>query len=211
LLEEGISESLRTGARSQLVAHCHHGLGRLYSQTSQREQARIELLTAITMYRSYGYDALATADGGSVGADGRTMTMAESYLQVSCYRSPNTSARLIRPGNMGGLWLHTGHAPCRDRGGSGAHVADPGQSRDRRNRRMPGGGHCVVGRPSARRMVYGRRACSCKARMDRGHCRLRRPEPSAVPCQQAPAWRRSLPPCTAVQNLLQRCVPERMV
>jgi tetratricopeptide (TPR) repeat protein len=54
LLEEGISESLRTGARSQLVAHCHHGLGRLYSQTSQREQARIELLTAITMYQSMG-------------------------------------------------------------------------------------------------------------------------------------------------------------
>ena len=54
MLEEGISKSLRTGARSQLVAHCHHGLGRLYSQTSQREQARIELLTAITMYQSMG-------------------------------------------------------------------------------------------------------------------------------------------------------------
>src|SRR5262245_42603722 len=34
----------------------------------------------------------------------------------------------LRPVTMGGLWLRTGHAPCRDRGGSGARVADPGQS-----------------------------------------------------------------------------------
>jgi tetratricopeptide (TPR) repeat protein len=35
-----------------LVAHCHHGLGRLYCQTGQREQAHTELSTAITMYRA---------------------------------------------------------------------------------------------------------------------------------------------------------------
>jgi hypothetical protein len=35
-----------------LVAHCHHGLGQLYSQTGQREQAYTELSTAITMYRA---------------------------------------------------------------------------------------------------------------------------------------------------------------
>ena len=35
-----------------LQAHCHHGLGRLYGQTGQREQARTELSTAITMYRA---------------------------------------------------------------------------------------------------------------------------------------------------------------
>ena len=35
-----------------LVAHCHHGLGRLYARTGQREQARAELSTAIGMYRS---------------------------------------------------------------------------------------------------------------------------------------------------------------
>jgi predicted ATPase/class 3 adenylate cyclase len=35
-----------------LQAHCHHGLGQLYGQTGQREQAHIALSTAITMYRS---------------------------------------------------------------------------------------------------------------------------------------------------------------
>ena len=35
-----------------LQAHCHHGLGRLYSQTGQRQQAHTELSTAITMYRA---------------------------------------------------------------------------------------------------------------------------------------------------------------
>ena len=35
-----------------LVAHCHHGLGRLYSQTAQREQARAALSAAIDLYRA---------------------------------------------------------------------------------------------------------------------------------------------------------------
>ena len=34
-----------------LQAHCHHGLGNLYSQIGQREKARAELSTAIDMYR----------------------------------------------------------------------------------------------------------------------------------------------------------------
>jgi tetratricopeptide (TPR) repeat protein len=34
-----------------LQAHCHRGLGTLYSQTGQPEQARAELATAIEMYR----------------------------------------------------------------------------------------------------------------------------------------------------------------
>jgi tetratricopeptide (TPR) repeat protein len=38
------------GMRS-LQAHCHRGLGALYSQTGQSEQARAELSTAIAMYR----------------------------------------------------------------------------------------------------------------------------------------------------------------
>jgi hypothetical protein len=37
-----------------LVAHCHHGRGQLYSQTGQRQRARTELSTAITMYRTMG-------------------------------------------------------------------------------------------------------------------------------------------------------------
>ncbi|MBM3225816.1 MAG: tetratricopeptide repeat protein [Candidatus Tectomicrobia bacterium] len=35
-----------------LVAHCHHGLGRLYGQIGQREQARAALITAIDLYRA---------------------------------------------------------------------------------------------------------------------------------------------------------------
>ena len=35
-----------------LQAHCHRGLGTLYAATSQREQARTELSTAIEMYKS---------------------------------------------------------------------------------------------------------------------------------------------------------------
>ena len=35
-----------------LQAHCHRGLGTLYATTSQREQARRELATAIEMYRA---------------------------------------------------------------------------------------------------------------------------------------------------------------
>jgi tetratricopeptide (TPR) repeat protein len=34
-----------------LQAYCHRGLGKLYSQTGQAEQARTELSTAIEMYR----------------------------------------------------------------------------------------------------------------------------------------------------------------
>ena len=35
-----------------LQAHCHRGLGMLYAMTSQSEQTRTELSTAIEMYRS---------------------------------------------------------------------------------------------------------------------------------------------------------------
>jgi tetratricopeptide (TPR) repeat protein len=35
-----------------LVAHCHLGLGRLYHQIGQREQARAALTTAIDLYRA---------------------------------------------------------------------------------------------------------------------------------------------------------------
>jgi tetratricopeptide (TPR) repeat protein len=35
-----------------LQAHCHQGLGRLYGQTGQREQARAELTAAVNLYRA---------------------------------------------------------------------------------------------------------------------------------------------------------------
>ncbi len=37
-----------------LQAHCHHGLGRLYAATGQREQARVELAAASALYRAMG-------------------------------------------------------------------------------------------------------------------------------------------------------------
>jgi tetratricopeptide (TPR) repeat protein len=55
-----------------LQAHCHRGLGTLYSQTGQSEQARTELSTAIEMYRDMEMTfwlpeteaALAAVEGG---------------------------------------------------------------------------------------------------------------------------------------------------
>jgi tetratricopeptide (TPR) repeat protein len=37
-----------------LLAHCHHGLGKLYRRTGKREQAQEHLTTATTMYREMG-------------------------------------------------------------------------------------------------------------------------------------------------------------
>jgi class 3 adenylate cyclase/tetratricopeptide (TPR) repeat protein len=37
-----------------LVAHCHHGLGKLYRRTGKREQAQEHLTTATAMYREMG-------------------------------------------------------------------------------------------------------------------------------------------------------------
>ena len=37
-----------------LVAHCHHGLGKLYRRTGKREQAQEHLTTATMMYREMG-------------------------------------------------------------------------------------------------------------------------------------------------------------
>jgi hypothetical protein len=34
-----------------LVAHCHHGLSKLYRRTGKREQSQEHLTTATTMYR----------------------------------------------------------------------------------------------------------------------------------------------------------------
>jgi tetratricopeptide (TPR) repeat protein len=55
-----------------LQAHCHRGLGTIYSQIGQIEQARAELSTAIEMYRDMEMTfwlpeteaALAAVEGG---------------------------------------------------------------------------------------------------------------------------------------------------
>ena len=35
-----------------LAAHCHHGLGTLYAEAGQHEQARVELSEALELYRA---------------------------------------------------------------------------------------------------------------------------------------------------------------
>jgi tetratricopeptide (TPR) repeat protein len=55
-----------------LQAHCHFGLGRLYGQTGQREQARTALSTAITMYRTMDMTFwLPQAEAGLAQIEGR--------------------------------------------------------------------------------------------------------------------------------------------
>src|SRR5207249_3619462 len=41
-------------AMRPLAAHCHLGLGTLYTRTDKREQAQEHLVTATTMYREMG-------------------------------------------------------------------------------------------------------------------------------------------------------------
>jgi hypothetical protein len=54
------------------VAHCHHGLGWLYGQTSQREQAHAALSTAIDLYRAMDLTfRLPQADAVLVQVEGR--------------------------------------------------------------------------------------------------------------------------------------------
>jgi hypothetical protein len=54
------------------VAHCHHGLGRLYGQTGQREQTRAALSTAIDLYRAMDVTFwLPQAEAALVQVEGR--------------------------------------------------------------------------------------------------------------------------------------------
>ena len=46
--------SCRCPGMRPLIAHCHHGLGKLYRRTGTREQAQEHLNTAMTMYREMG-------------------------------------------------------------------------------------------------------------------------------------------------------------
>ncbi len=48
--QEALTLANELGMRP-LQAHCHRGLGTLYSQTGEAEQARAELSTAMAMYR----------------------------------------------------------------------------------------------------------------------------------------------------------------
>src|SRR5262249_54154980 len=56
-----------------LVAHCHHGLGRLYVQTGRAEQARAALATAIDLYRAMDMSFwLPQAEAALAQVDGRS-------------------------------------------------------------------------------------------------------------------------------------------
>ena len=48
--QQAMTRAIELGMRP-LQAHCHRGLGTLYSQSGQTEQARAELSTAIELYR----------------------------------------------------------------------------------------------------------------------------------------------------------------
>jgi len=62
-----------------LQAHCHRGLGMLYAATSQREQARTELSTAIEMYTSMDMTFwLPQAAAALAQMEGREWTMMPS-------------------------------------------------------------------------------------------------------------------------------------
>jgi tetratricopeptide (TPR) repeat protein len=50
---EALALAAELGMRP-LVAHCHLGLGKLYTRTDKREQAREHLATATTMYHEMG-------------------------------------------------------------------------------------------------------------------------------------------------------------
>jgi hypothetical protein len=55
-----------------LQSHCHHGLGTLYAQPGRREQAHVELATAIDLYRAMGMTFwLPQAEGALAQAEGR--------------------------------------------------------------------------------------------------------------------------------------------
>jgi Flp pilus assembly protein TadD len=69
--QQALTLAVELGMRP-LQAHCHRGLGTLYSQTGQIEQARAELSTAIELYRDMEMTfwipeteaALAAVEGG---------------------------------------------------------------------------------------------------------------------------------------------------
>ena len=55
-----------------LQAHCHHGLGTMYAQPGRWGQARVELATAIDLYRAMGMTFwLPQAEGALAQAEGR--------------------------------------------------------------------------------------------------------------------------------------------
>ncbi len=70
--QKALSLSNELGMRP-LQAHCHRGLGTLYRQTDQSEQARAELSTAIEMYREMEMTfRLPEAEAGLADVEGRS-------------------------------------------------------------------------------------------------------------------------------------------
>ena len=65
-----------------LQAHCHLGLGTLYTRTGQREQARAELSTAMVLYRAMDMHFWLPQAGSRTGTDGRGRTSAREGRQT---------------------------------------------------------------------------------------------------------------------------------
>jgi hypothetical protein len=86
-----------------LQAHCHYGLGTLSAQLGQREQARVELATAIDFYRAMEMtfwlpqaEAARKRDDHGERAFGRRSGAAWDVGRVACRAGP---AHRCRPGD----------------------------------------------------------------------------------------------------------------
>jgi hypothetical protein len=84
-----------------LVAHCHHRLGRLYSQTGRREEARTELSAGIAKYRAMNtafwlpQPEAALAQSGSVAGTTRSPKATRNHPLVKCTGSSSQSCPLL--------------------------------------------------------------------------------------------------------------------
>ena len=58
-----------------LQAHCHLGLGTLYTTTGQRQQARAELSTAVEMYRAMAMTLWLPQAEGALAQIGKVETL----------------------------------------------------------------------------------------------------------------------------------------
>jgi tetratricopeptide (TPR) repeat protein len=100
-----------------LLAHYHRGLGTLYAKLGRREQAHVDLSTAIELYRAMDMTFwLPQAEAALAQVEGRLWTMRRSSSRFS--RSSGTRSGCPIPSSSGGL---------RDRGRSQTRSVGPGR------------------------------------------------------------------------------------
>ena len=71
-----------------LLAHCHLGVGLLYSHLGQRAPATAALSTAVELYRAAGHDVLAPAGGSRPGPMGVSGVMSLAGGNARVHRVP---------------------------------------------------------------------------------------------------------------------------